>query len=373
MVFSASPGADTFGGLNSANTAIWDATYAGTGGAISASGSRYIFSIQPTLTFTSTNDTKTYGVVATSAVASDYTVGGYQAGVANAFVGDSAASAYSGAPAVTSVGSAATATVLGSPYAINVSAGTLSALNGYALAYASPGNLTVSPASLTITASDQSKTYGTAANLGSTAFSTTGLVNSDTVSSVTLASTGAPATANVGTYALTDSNATGSGLANYIITYAASPTGLTVNPANLTITASDQSKIYGTLANLGTSAFTTAGLVNSDSVSAVTLASAGALATASVGTYALTGSNAAGTGLSNYTITYAAAPTGLTVNPASLTITASNQSKTYGALANLGTTAFTTAGLLNSDTVSSVTLASTGAPATANVGHLCPD
>ncbi len=179
---------------------------------------------------------------------------------------------------------------------------------------------------------------------------------------------GAASSANAGTYALNASNATGTGLSNYMITYAAAPTGLTVTPASLTITADNQLKIYGIIANLGTTAFTTTGLLNSDTITGVTLASLGSPATASVGTFALTSSNATGTGLSNYTITYAAAPTGLTVTPASLTITADNQSKVYGTNANLGTTAFTTTGLLNSDTITGVTLASLGSPATASVG-----
>jgi hypothetical protein len=62
--------------------------------------------------------------------------------------------------------------------------------------------------------------YGSAGNLGTTGFSETGLVNSDTISGVTLTSAGAAPTAGVGTYALTASNAIGTGLDNYAITYA---------------------------------------------------------------------------------------------------------------------------------------------------------
>ncbi len=242
-------------------------------------------------------------------------------------------------------------------------------LSNYTISYAAaPTGLTVTPASLTITADNQSKAYGTSANLGMTSFTTSGLLNSDTITGVTLASFGSPATANVGTYALTSSNATGTGLSNYTISYATAPTGLTVTPASLTITADNQSKAYGTNANLGTTGFNEIGLLNSDTITGVTLASLGSPVTASVGTYALTSSNATGTGLSNYTISYAAAPTGLTVTPASLTITADNQSKAYGTSANLGMTAFTTSGLVNSDTITGVTLASLGSPVTASVG-----
>ena len=48
-------------------------------------------------------------------------------------------------------------------------------------------------------------------------------------------------------------------------------------------------------------------------------------------------------------------------------IIASPQTKTYGQALNLGTTAFTTSGLVNGDMVTSVVLASPGASATATV------
>ena len=134
----------------------------------------------------------------------------------------------------------------------------MTALDGYALAFASAGALTVTPATLTITASNQSKVYGTSLNLGTTGFTETGLVtaNGDSISGVTLASLGAASTANVGTYALSASNAQGSGLSNYNITYVDASTGLTVTPATLTITATNQSKVYGTTGNLGATGFT---------------------------------------------------------------------------------------------------------------------
>ena len=53
------------------------------------------------------------------------------------------------------------------------------------------------------------------------------------------------------------SAALGTGLANYTVSYVNGK--LTVNPKALTITAGNQSKIYGSTATLGTSAFTTSG------------------------------------------------------------------------------------------------------------------
>jgi hypothetical protein len=91
-----------------------------------------------------------------------------------------------------------------------------------------------------------------------------------------------------------------------------------VGPKGLTVTASNNSKTCGTSLTLGTSAFTTSGLVNSDTVTSVTLTSAGAAASATVAgsPYAIVPSAAVGSGLSNYTITYANGS--LTVTPAAL-------------------------------------------------------
>ncbi|REN19650.1 hypothetical protein DSI41_09195, partial [Mycobacterium tuberculosis] len=84
-------------------------------------------------------------------------------------------------------------------------------------------------------------TYGQTGGLNG--FDSQGLVNGDTVSSVDLASTGMMATANVGNYLITASNADGTGLSNYAITYADGV--LSIGKAGLTITASDGTKTYG--------------------------------------------------------------------------------------------------------------------------------
>src|SRR5581483_11905656 len=96
------------------------------------------------------------------------------------------------------------------------------------------GQLTVSPATLTITAKDvPSKTYGTALAFAGTEYTVTGLKNSDAVSGVALSSPGAAPTAPVGSYDITPSQAAGTGLNNYTISYVAGQ--LTVSPATLTI------------------------------------------------------------------------------------------------------------------------------------------
>ena len=87
---------------------------------------------------------------------------------------------------------------------------------------------------------------------------------------------------------------------------------------------------------------------------------------AAVGTYPIVPSAAIGTGLGNYTITYTNGT--LTVDPAALTITANDRTKTYGDLVTFAGTEFTPAGLVNGDVVTSVTLTSAGAAAAAAVG-----
>src|SRR5208337_183861 len=99
------------------------------------------------------------------------------------------------------------------------------------------GTLTVNAATLTITANNDSKTYGTLKSFNGTAFTETGLVtaNGDTITSVAETSTGAPASGPVGTDPIVPSAAAGSGLGNYSIGYVNGT--LTVNPAALAMTA----------------------------------------------------------------------------------------------------------------------------------------
>src|SRR5690606_1954746 len=119
----------------------------------------------------------------------------------------------------------------------------------------------------------------------------------------------------VGNYDITATDATGSGLDNYDITYTKGT--LTVGKRALIITANDRSKTYGEELSLGTTEFTPAGLVNGDVVNSVTVVSDGAVATAVVITYDITAADAVGSGLANYTISYATGT--LTVGKKALT------------------------------------------------------
>ncbi|MFY8092971.1 MAG: beta strand repeat-containing protein, partial [Niveispirillum sp.] len=292
------------------------------------------------LTVTASGATKTYG---NSISLTGFT----SSGLIN---GDSIS-----AVSLTSTG-AGTASNVGS-YTISASGATGTGLSNYSISYAE-GTLVVNPAALTVTASGATKTYGNSINL--TGFTSNGLVNGDSVSAVSLTSTGAGTTATVGSYTISGSGATGTGLSNYSITYASGT--LTVNPAALTVTASGATKTYGNALNL--TGFTSNGLVNGDTVTAVSLSSSGAGAAANVGSYSIVGSAATGTGLSNYSITYTIGT--LVVDPAALTITASDATKIYGTGAGL--TGFTSNGLVNGDRVTAVSLTSGGAGTAADVG-----
>ena len=153
----------------------------------------------------------------------------------------------------------------------------------------------------------------------------------------------------------------GTGLGNYTISYVNG--GLTVGAAALTITAESTSKTYGQTVTLTGTEFTESGLVNGDTITGVTLTSAGAAATAPVAgsPYTIVPSGAVGTGLSNYTISYVNGS--LTVETAELTITAESTSKTYGQTVTLGGFDFRESGLVNGDTITGVTLTSAGAAA----------
>ena len=132
----------------------------------------------------------------------------------------------------------------------------------------------------------------------------------------------ASAPSAAGTYTVTASTA---GDANNTAG-SSSAVALTINKASLSITAINASKVYGQTLNFAGTEFTPTGLVGSDSVSSVTLTSAGATNTAPVANspYIITPSSAIGSGLGNYSITYN--PGYLTVSNAVLTVTHSGNS-----------------------------------------------
>lgn len=160
-------------------------------------------------------------------------------------------------------------------------------------------------------------------------------------------------------------------IASADLTATSSP--FTVDPAPLSITASNQSKTYGQTVPFGSgsTAFASAGLVSGDAIDSLTLTCSGGTGAAPVSgsPYTITPSAPVGVSFSaaNYSITYTNGT--LTVSPAALSITASNQSKMYGQTVTFGSgsTAFTSSGLQNGETIDSVTLTCSGGTATAPV------
>jgi filamentous hemagglutinin family protein len=332
IVYSADPAADTFNGLASANQAIWNATFAGNPPGTIPAGNRYVFSSQPTLTFTSTNAAKIYGDLAD--VSGNYGVSGFvnAATYGNVFTQDTAANALTGIPSVTSAGTPTAADA--GLYPITVTVGSLASTTGYALAFNSAGQLTVSPRPITVTPGPLARPYGdpNPATTGTLTVGGSGLVNGNTITQVDVTS---PATATDpagSVHALNGSNAVfgGGGLAsNYTITYAAGV--LTISARPITVQADDQSRAYGD-PNPATGPFTivTGSLAGTDAIGSVNVTSP-ATATAPAGSVWVltnTGANFTSGSAANYTITLQNGQ--LTISTRPITVTANNQAKVYG-------------------------------------------
>src|SRR5208283_1614891 len=149
-----------------------------------------------------------------------------------------------------------------------------------------------------------------------------GFVNGETQSVLgeTLTFSRAPGEA-VGSYAITPAGLTST---NYALTFVNGP--LTINPALLTVTADNQSKTYGG-AN-PTLTGSVVGVQNNDGITATYATTA--TQSSPVGGYLITPTLVDPNGkLTNYTV-FSTNGT-LTVNPASLTVTADPQTRTYGA------------------------------------------
>ena len=312
-----------------------------------------------TLTYLADTATTTYGSTPSGLTG---TVTGFVNGqtLANATTGT--VSFATGATATSNVGS----------YAIN--GGGLTANYGnytFAQAAGNAAALTVNPALLTYLADTATTTYGnTPSGLTGTV---TGFVNGQTLANATTGTvsfaTGATATSNVGNYAINGSGLTAN-YGNYTFAQAAgNASALTVNPALLTYLADTATTTYGSTPSGLTGTVT--GFVNGQTLASATTGTAsfatGATATSNVGNYAINGSGLTAN-YGNYTFAQAAGnAAALTVNPAILTITANNASKTYGDTLTFAGNEFTASGLQNGETIGDVRLISAGAAASAGV------
>ena len=168
-----------------------------------------------------------------------------------------------------------------------------------------------------MTAANASRAYG-AANPVFTA-TATGAQSGDTFTLT--ASSAATTSSPVGTYPIVPL-ATGANLSNYTVVYVDGT--LTVGQATLTVTAANASRAYGAANPVFTA--TATGAQGSDTFTLT--ASSAATTSSPVGTYPIV-PLATGASLSNYTVVYVDGT--LTVGQATLTVTAANASRAYGA------------------------------------------
>lgn len=224
------------------------------------------------------------------------------------------------------------------------------------------GTLTVTKATLTVTADSDSREYGIANPSLSVSYS--GFVNGDdesVLNSLSIASTAANILSNVGSYTI---SAAGGSADNYDFEYVNGV--LDITKATLNATVQNATREYGE-DNPGFS-IVYSGFRNGDTIAVIdTLATADTVAdvTANVGTYAITASGGID---NNYKFNYISGS--LSVTQATLTATADNLSRSYGADNPPLTITYT--GFRNGDTIAvidTLALAETVATSTSGVGQ----
>ena len=248
-------------------------------------------------------------------------------------------------------------------YSLTYSSGITLGNSAYTLSPGSAVNWTVTPAPLTITASNASKVYGQVPTL--TGFSSSGLVGGQTIGSVNLSSSGAAATEGVtgSPYVITASAATGGTFdaSNYSISYVNG--NLTVTPLPILIAAvSGSTRVFNGTTDAAANLLTVSNAINGDTVM---LSGTAGLAGSAAGTQAVNSIAGLSVNNPNYTLVGATSSGGVVLSHAPLTVTASNASKVYGQTPTLS--AFTSSGLVAGQTIGSVSLSSAGTTATAGV------
>jgi hypothetical protein len=195
--------------------------------------------------------------------------------------------------------------------------------SGYSSGSSATAALTVSPAPLTITASDGSMTYG--GTPPTIAASYSGFVNDDGAASLTTApscSSNGTSSSLAGSYPST-TTCSGAADSNYTISYANGT--LSVGQATLTVTPAAASMVYGS-SDPGFT-FSTSGFVNHDTASVLVTQPSCSVASphTNAGGYTIA---CAGGAAANYTFDYRTAT--LVVSKVPLTVTANNVTRAYG-------------------------------------------
>jgi methionine-rich copper-binding protein CopC len=213
-------------------------------------------------------------------------------------------------------------------------------------------SVSIAAKALTITAKDQSVSYGTAISTGTSQVTVSGLVSGDSLTAITLTQS----TTNVTTSGtITPSSAaTTKGAGNYSITY---------NTGKLTITAvapvkTDPAKATGLTFNGSAQNLVTAGSSSHGTFSykLSTASSYGSSVPTGInaGTYAVDWKFVADANHGGSTTT--GSITGISIAVKSLTITAKAQTVNYGTAITQGTGQVTTSGLVSGDSLTAITL-----------------
>jgi autotransporter-associated beta strand protein len=271
------------------------------------------------LTVTPADASKTYGQILTSA-----SFGGTMSGLV---AGDPITPIFD-SPS----GDPATSTVAGGPYAISATLSDPGGRLGNYTVIATTGQVTITPALLTVFTASRVKTYGQTLTTADYAGLVIGQVAGDVISANYDNVDGDPATATIagGPYtigfALSDP---GDRAGNY--TNNAVLGQLFVVPAVLTVVPADASKTYGQALSPADFTGTVVGIVTGDAITPIFDSPAGdpAGATVAGGPYTITaGLDDPDGRLVNYLVTINTGQ--LTIDPASLIITPGDRSKTYG-------------------------------------------
>jgi hypothetical protein len=309
LIYSTNPTLDTDGGLGA--TPVYNTSF-GAEPTASFTGDRFLFSIAPSITVTADNQSRDYG---DANLALTYTI----TGLIN---GDSEAAAVSGAPVLTTLAEE-TSTV--DDYSIVTSAGDLASAYNYGVTLVD-GTLTVDPAILTVTADNKARDYGDA-NPPLTG-GIAGFKNKEDGSVITGSaaySTAADAFSTVGGYTI-DADVGGMTATNYV--FADVDGTLTVDPATLTVTAANKTRIYGDANPTLTGTIT--GFKNSENDTVITGNAAYSTTADAFSTVAGYTIDADVGGMSATNYMFADVDGILTVNPATLTVTAANKARIYG-------------------------------------------
>jgi len=215
---------------------------------------------------------------------------------------------------------------------------------GYDIVY--EGALTISKATLTVTANNAAKTYDGQAWSGGNGVSYSGFAGSEDAAVLggALSYGGSSQGAvDAGSYAI---SASGLSSNNYSFDYVSGT--LTVDKAALTVRSYGDSKTYDGLAYAGSGIVSYSGFVNDEDASVLSgsLAYGGdAQGAVNAGSYTI---SLSGLSANNYAISYVDG--GLTVNKAALTVTANDAAKTYDGLAWSGGNGASYSGLVNGET-----------------------